>query len=211
MVVHGVNYMVLFVVYWCQTYKDIFGISYQLHLLAKCIISFQTGFLHLVLSAIVLARSPEFKTWGSRTKPQWKEGNEEHSWNGPGLGCSSKRTFVVVSFIIDLDFMVSLNRGLLLCACSSWDIWGLWSRLTEHPLCRTLLVVVTEEREMAKKELTFKASAWKYVPFAQSRFHDNAKKWPSPGKGSKYLRTTIRFIIVFSSPHKYLVQSHFHS
>ena len=59
-----------------------------------------------------------------------------------------------------LGFTVSHNKGWFLSPCSSWDIWGLWNKQTEHSLCRTLLIVMTEGKEnMAKHELTFKTSA----------------------------------------------------
>lgn len=87
-----------------------------------------------------------------------------------------------------LDFAVANDRGRFLSTWSLWDIWGFWNKLTEHLLYRILLVVVAEGKEsMAKHELAFKASAWNYISFAQSKFHDQAKKWTSPEKGRKYL------------------------
>lgn len=51
-----------------------------------------------------------------------------------------------------LDLTVSHNQGWFL-SVLLWDIWGFWNKLTEHSLCRTLLVVVTEGKaNMAKHE-----------------------------------------------------------
>lgn len=110
-----------------------------------------------------------------------------------------------------LGFTVANNsKGWFFSTCSSWDIWGFWNRLIQHPLCRTLPLVIAEGKESIAK-LAFKASAWKHITFVQSNFHNQAKKLPSPGKGSKYLWMLIQFIIVFPSHHKYLVQSPFSS
>lgn len=111
-----------------------------------------------------------------------------------------------------MDFTVANNKGWFPSPCSSWDIWGFRNRLTGHPLCRTLLLVIAEgEESTAKHKLAFKASAWKHITFAQSNFHDQARKWHSLGEGSKYLWKLTQFIIVFLSHHKYLVQSPFSS
>lgn len=73
-------------------------------------------------------------------------------------------------------------------------------------LVQDVAAVVTEGREnMAEHTLGLKGfgmSLW-----FRANFHDQAKKWPSPGNGSKYLGMLIEFVIVFPSRHKYLVQS----
>ena len=64
-----------------------------------------------------------------------------------------------------------------------------------------------------KDSMQSTSQPWKllHVTVAQSNFHDQARPWPSLGKGSKYLWMLTQFIIVFPSHHKYLVQSPFSS
>lgn len=165
---------------------------------------------------MVLASYPDSRTWDAGTQPQRDEKNEEPqvyevevilAWTLQGAG----NWWLYHS--VWLDFTVANNnKGWFPSPCSSWDIWGFRNRLTGHPLCRTLLLVIAEgEESTAKHKLAFKASAWKHITFAQSNFHDQARQWHSLGEGSKYLWKLTQFIIVFLSHHKYLVQSPFSS
>lgn len=135
----------------------------------------QTGFLCVV--TFFIYSFGQFRCWNlkvalgpsglrrvrSHMLRRWKERRLGTFTEEEAYGCTTQ-----YSHGFDV---ANTNKDWVLSLCSSWNTGGFWRRLTEHPLCRTLLVVVTEGKEsMIKHELTFKASDCKHITFAQSKF-----------------------------------------
>lgn len=69
-------------------------------------------------------------------------------WKGCWLGTFKEEEVYGCTIQYSQGFAVAnSSKDWFLSPCSSRSTWGFWNRLTEHPLCRTLQVVVTKGKE----------------------------------------------------------------